>query len=317
MNLLDVPGPGATAHTLVAVFGGGLVGGAIVDALVARHGAVVRPFPYEWTNDAVRQDNTSHIRQAIRDSVETGRTSRVVFVWAAGRSGFGSDEVAMRTEGALLAEIVALCDGLCRDCPGVEFAFHLTSSAGGIFEGATNCGADTPPAPCRPYGFGKLAQEAQMRALAETMDVVIYRPSSVYGYRPKARLGLISALIRNALKGQVTRISGRSDTLRDFVLADDIGRFVAQRALAPETKATQTFLLASGRPTALFQIFERVQTILAAPVFLGYDPAPTNTANMCFSMSALPKDWHPTALETGMVAVARDIRQYFWEHPEG
>ncbi|MEM7528286.1 MAG: NAD-dependent epimerase/dehydratase family protein [Pseudomonadota bacterium] len=281
----------------VAVFGLGLVGGAIAETFTRRLDRPGRDLNYPWGDAAGRAE----IRRDLSDLL-SGSDS-VDIVWSAGRSGFGSDTQTMATETGLVRELVDFSQSLT---PGDGAAsFHLLSSAGGLFEGISPIERGSVPCPLRPYGTGKEAQEA---LLSKTeLRAHIYRPSSVYGYRRGARLGLVAALLRNAQEGSVTRIAGANDTVRDYVLAEDMGQFIAARVLAAAPLPPAPLLLASGRPAAIGEIVAIVRRIVERPVLLQYATAPDNARHMSFRPSALPKGWRPTALETGIRLTARSL----------
>lgn len=282
----------------VLLFGTGLVGSAIARALRIRFQSQGEPLPYDWQDADLRRAQ----RDAIRGALET--PDRVILVWAAGCSGFGSSAEDMACETALVAELVAFACQIKADRPATTVDAHLLSSAGGLFEGQTHCTAASLPRPLRPYGHGKLAQETLLRQATTLDGRHVHRPSTVYGAAGTGRVGLVAALIGNALKGATTRIFGSPGTLRDYVLADDIGRYVASRIGAAGTGAVSVHLLAAGRPTAVHEIIELVGRCLDLPLRLQFDPHPTNTRNMSFLPSALPAGWNRTPLATGIALLA-------------
>src|ERR1041385_672024 len=98
-------------------------------------------------------------------------------------------------------EIVSFTGRLQHSLPDAHHAFHLLSSAGGLYNGQRNVGRDSVPFATNPYGRAKLEQERQLHlALAHTQRM-IYRPASVYGFAgPGTRLGLVAALIHNSIR---------------------------------------------------------------------------------------------------------------------
>lgn len=261
---------------------------------------------YIWTDPIQRES----IRATLLEQVS--EQGRVDMIWAAGKSGFYSSPEEMEGELALLRELLWF---------GVEISkgqntvyFHLVSSAGGLFEGQTNITTDTPISPQRPYGHGKSAQELELWKLAEQTNLrpFIYRPSSVYGYKVGGRLGLITTLISNALKDEVTHITGSLDTIRDYVLNYDIAEFIVrqtQNTSAPK----KPFLLCLGRSSSIFEIIETIRKELHLPVQLALEPAPVNAAHISFELTNHLKDWAPTNLEEGIKKTYNDIRKYINE----
>jgi UDP-glucose 4-epimerase len=306
MKLLRWTGPGGSRHA-AALFGAGLLGGAIGDALRGAAQADAAFMPYDWGDSAARAAQLGDIERAILNGADPVQS--VSIIWAGGRSGFGSSVDDMRAEEAIFAQILAFGGALEAAAPDAVHGFHMISSAGGLFEGVSHCGADTAARALRPYGAGKLRQEALVHASGGKALRRIYRPSSVYGFRPGGRLGLVTALASNALTGRTTRIVGSPHTIRDYVSAEDIGRFVAHETLRPSPGADLTFLLASGRPAAMCEMIALVEQAVQARTLLQYDPSPSNALNMSFRPSALPRRWRPTALETGIRRTVSQVRR--------
>ena len=143
--------------------------------------------------------------------------------------------------------------------------------------------------------------------LLEGIIPFIYRPSSVYGVGILGgRAGLIATLIQNAKQYSPSRIIGRLDTIRDYVLVNDIGKFVAQ-CMHKTAERPETFLLASARPIAMYEVLEIVGKVIGRPLYLKIDTAPSNTSHFSCRKSALPANWFPTDLETGIKQVARQL----------
>lgn len=287
----------------VALFGLGLIGGAVDRALRLRFQAEGRDFPYDWHDAGLRQQQ----RLAIHAGLPA--TGRLAMVWTGGQSGFGSTDADMAQETGIVAELIAMAETLRRDRP---VDFHLMSSAGGLFESQTHCSEHSIPHPLRPYGTGKLMQEQALAQAGALSRRHIYRPSSVYGVTRSKRVGLVTALISNAMQGKTTRIFGNPNTLRDYVLADDIGHYLARRIVAPGMDGPDpdvlTFLLASGRSASVFEVIERIRERVERPLLLQFDPHPSNVRDMSFLPSALPADWQATPLASGISRIVTHLR---------
>lgn len=300
MKLVQI---GGREGLTVLLFGLGLIGRAVDHALRLRYNAAGVELPYSWTDPEARDRQRADLRARLTKS------GPVALVWAGGQNGFGATEADMDQETALLSEVINFAVALGRDRP---VAFHLTSSAGGLFEGQTHCGPESRPRPMRPYGAGKLAQEALLRSASGLQRRLIYRPTSVYGMKTSRRIGLVTALVSNALYGRVTRITGSPYTLRDFLLADDIGEYMVQQIADPEPDPdTRTLLLAHGRSASVFEVIERIRRLVERPVLLQYDSRPTNAGDMSFLPSALPPDWYSTNLESGISRTLSQFRSGF------
>ena len=296
---------GGQAGPYVLLFGLGLIGGAVDRALRLRFEAEGRDFPYDWHDAGLRQAQRADIGAALPDA------GRLALVWTGGQSGFGSTDADMAQETAIVAELIAMAQTLRQ--AGRPVDFHMMSSAGGLFESQTHCSEHSIPRPLRPYGTGKLMQEQALAQAAGLDRRHVYRPSSVYGVTRSKRVGLVTALISNAMQGRTTRIFGNPNTLRDYVLADDIGHYLARRIVDPEPApdhppGAMTFLLASGRSASVFEVIERIRERIERPLLLQFDPHPSNVRDMSFLPSALPADWQPTPLASGISRIVTFLR---------
>jgi UDP-glucose 4-epimerase len=293
---------------VVALFGSGLVGGAIRDALRLDGLAILADIAVPWAD--ARQRALSLARAAATHLALAGGHPLAV-IWAAGRTGFNSGEAEAAAEREAFTGICEWVRDIAQQRRTASTSFHVVSSAGGLFEGQRFVDAQTLPRPLRPYGALKLEQEQIARRICDGLPVAVYRPSSVYGHAgPKGRSGLVTTLAMNAKTGTQSRIFGSLDTVRDYVLAADIGHFIAGQALRPGQK-TLTFLLASGRPATLGEVVAMIRRLVGRPLYLKLDPVPSNAGHITYRSSALPEHWRPTDLETGVRQVLRHLSQAY------
>ena len=133
-------------------------------------------------------------------------------------------------------------------------------------------------APCRPvndYGRAKLAQTEVARALAiaHGLDLLVVRPFNVVAHDlPVA--GALGNLRRQLLvdTGPVRRVvCGRTDVLRDYVVADDVAGCLAELVLT--APSWEVLNLCSGTGVALQQVIEAAAAALDVEVELVSDPA--------------------------------------------
>lgn len=272
------------------LFGHGLVGQAVSQSVIQLKAETV---PYNWQDSAQR----ANARAQLAARLQGGAPLRII--WTAGRAGFGSTPSEMASETTLLEEVLEFTGTLAQ---GRDTALLFTSSAGGLFEGMTHVTADTRPIPLRAYGQEKLRQEQALAAAADAAGFGhrIYRLSSIYGFAPKARLGLISVLILNALTDRTTEITGDVDTLRDYVFAADIGAFLAREALMGALPGSKPLLLASGRSVSIADIIALIEQRMPEPLKIAYQSVATNNAHMSFTLDSLPASWTPTGLTQGI-----------------
>jgi UDP-glucose 4-epimerase len=229
------------------------------------------------------------------------------WVWAAGASGFDMSEYAARAELGCFSEFVDCAVEARRMAKGdVETRIHLMSSAGGLFEGQRVVNQDTEPSPVRPYGRLKLHEEQIARARFGSNDTFVYRLSSVYGrIRAGKRMGLISTLVANTLRRRETTIFGRLDTLRDYVWADDVAAYVRANIRSRGYVGRNMAILASSRPTSIFDIRSLVQKVTGTPSYIRF-AGPKNAAHITFANSAIPQGFSPSMPESCVRRIISD-----------
>lgn len=317
MILLEWDRTARHAPGVAALFGTGLIGLAALDALPRRFDGIrQRHVTWDWSSDTTK--SAREIAQSARTALEAHADSVFVTIWAAGRSGFGTDQSGMQDELQNLENVMELSHDIGASVPPARRCFIHTSSAGGLFEGQTACTDQTMPAPLRPYGDGKLAQEASVEDTDGLGRRHILRPSSVYGYATKARRGLFSVLAATALNGRTATIMGAMHTLRDYVFADDIGRYIAElvstHAANPAGEEVSKTILASGRPATIYEVINLVQASVGRPLFMKIDPHPENARHNTFLPNALPQGFRPTGLREGVALTVGAVRQ---DHLQG
>lgn len=312
MILLTWRGAASSGPRVVFLFGSGLVGGAVARAMRWRV-AGVRARHFDWSWPTPPSARVADVVAAARAAIDERRDACFAVIWAAGRSGFGSTEMEMEVESEALEGVMAAARCVGGALAPARRAFVHVSSAGGLFEGQVACDRVATPAPLRPYGHGKLAQERSVAADVELGHRLILRPSSVYGYARNGRQGLVSALVAAGIQHRDATIFGALTTQRDFVFAPDIGRYVAARMSSswPETPldSPETALLAAGRPASVFEVIQIVEDYLGKALRLRIDPRPENARDNTFLPSALPHDFQPTGLREGIALTATAVSQ--------
>lgn len=307
--LISEARPGLETPLMVILFGSGLIGSAILKHLVARPNTRAEHLPWDWSGATC--DSEAAANESVGHFLRKYKNARLAIIWAAGRSGFGSDERVMETELAALQKVLRLAAGFGDGSSGrFERSFHMVSSAGGLFEGQRACTRNSRPSPMRAYGRGKLRQES---VVIEEKDVgrrIIYRPSSVYGFEATGRINLISALVAGALMQKPIRITGSLQTLRDYILADDLGRFIVNRVLSPAEMPIEKHFLVSGRPASIFEVIKLVERRFRERLLIEIDPDPLNSQHITFSRSILPDGYVPTSLGEGIERVAIRIAKH-------
>lgn len=298
----------AGGRQMVAIFGVGLVGGAILRALRRNETEPPVTLPVNWRDQGQRMVDLSRLTKAVTVPPHpAGAIRRLDIVWAAGKAGFGARREELDPEIHAFRDIVAWSRALCPVLPGTRIVFHMLSSAGGLFEGQRFIDDASQPSPRRPYGEAKFEQEKLVEELRNEMIAHIYRPSSIYGFSAAGgRSGLFNTLIANAKKHTTSRIFGGLDTLRDYVLSTDVGEFITGRIERPEAQS-RSFILASGKPTSVTEMLQIASKVIGRPLYLMLEVQPSNASHITYRTSALPDDWRTTDLETGIRLVARQL----------
>ena len=300
-------GLGSPGRQLVVLFGHGLIGRSIVAALT-RTGAAERvDFRFSWDESRAWAGELDAVARDVLSSSQSTAISCIDMIWAAGRSGFGASEAEAAAELAAFDQVLAFAARLQDALPHAHHAFHLVSSAGGLYSGQRNVDGTTVPHPTNPYGRAKIEQESRLHLTLPQARRLIYRPSSVYGFSGfGTRVGLITALIQNSIRHRTSRIYGSLHTIRDYVLNADVGDFIARQLAAPD-KPSETFILASGKPSAIFEILHKVGRVIGRHPYCNFENVRSNADDMSFARSALPPSFRPTDLETGIRRTARQL----------
>lgn len=292
----------------VLLFGAGLIGKAIAGHIRARGDYRCHVFPSDWSQPGVPSGHLEAMHLVPRSGTPSGP---IDVIWSAGGTGFAVDESGAEAERtSFFAHLEALREFGSRHQRAIRFS--LVSSAGGLFEGQRLIRPDSEPAPRRPYGFLKLDMEMALHR-AGFARMLIVRPTSVFGYiRPGQRRGLITALIENGIRRRQSEIFGTVSTLRDYIFVDDIAAFISRRLFggAP-APASETVLLASGKPSSIGEIIHLVEAELRTRIQLHCSLAPSNTAHITYQQSRFPDGHTPTSLPTAVRLISRDYRSSF------
>ena len=307
MILLARTGGGALGSpTAILLFGSGRLGSAIRESLVRVGGWMSASIPFPW--DDPRGLEEAADRTILRALRLVGARGRVAVVWSAGACGFAASEEDAAAEALSFGTMLAVALGIAERSGPLSVDLHLLSSAGGLFEGQVDVGPDSTPAPLRPYGRLKLAEERCVLDTAGTLRVRVYRVSSVYGpIRENRRMGLVSTLVRDCDEGRETPIFGGMDTLRDYVHADDVGAFVARAVAAPASDpAPSVVFLASGKGTSIRDVVAAVSRATGKECRVRAKKGGDNDRPITFSPSVRPPGWNPRDLERGIRDVHED-----------
>ena len=113
------------------------------------------------------------------------------------------------------------------------------------------------PRPVSPYGAGKAAAEAYMRAyfVAYRIETVVLRFANAYGPWSLHKSSVVAAFIRDFLAGRPLTIRGDGGQTRDVVHAADLAWLVLRSLdAAARDVAGEVFQAGSGRETSVSEL---------------------------------------------------------------
>lgn len=308
MILLTDPADWPRAPCTIAVFGAGLLGSAIVNAVTSTAFLHAERIPLSWIDAALQERQLQELEARISETLRELPAAPFKVLWSAGRAGFAATEEETAVELESFRAVLGMTERLARRFPGVRMAFYLLSSAGGLFEGQRHVDQASKPEPRRPYGLLKQRQEQLLAASGAAVTKRIYRPTSVYGYlRPGQRIGLISTLILNGLRHQVSHITAWMSTLRDFVFVEDIARFIGRVLLEDDAEGEESAaVLAHGKPFSIYEIEKMVENVLGRKIYVSYSLEPSNQEDITFSHAVLPPGWNSSDLSSNISRIYKE-----------
>lgn len=293
LNLFD------KRNRIIAIYGEGLIGSSILSALTASAGLAKEVIGFSYDDGEKQPGELRRIGYRISEIAEK-RPLDLCFLWCAGKAGFSATEYDIQAELSIFRRVLHLAEHSVTLYPESKISFHLISSAGGLFEGQKYVSRDSNPVPIRPYGYLKKNQEDLLLSSSDRMVKRIYRLSSVYGYIKRGhRMGLISTLIFNGIRQQVSHIYGNPSTLRDYVWCEDLGKYIARVVLDDEgEKNCSIDHLVSGKPSSIYEIQSIIEGLLGRKIYLAFQDTNTNSSDITFSKAIFPDNWHPIDIKT-------------------
>jgi len=291
---------------VIALFGAGLLGGSIVNAITGSSRFRAEQLDLVWNDPSMQARQLETLEAKILAAVEPpaggAKRASLKFHWSAGRAGFASTDAETANELDSFRAVLGMAERVARRLPSTRTAFYLLSSAGGLFQGQRYVDASSKPSPRIPYGLLKLRQEQLLGASDAGIAKRIYRLTSVYGHvHPHQRLGLISTLICHGVRRGVAPITGWMSTLRDFIFVEDVARFIAPRLMDEgEDAHDSTAVLAHGKPCSLLEIQRIVERALGHKIYVRYSLDPSNREDITFSHSVLPPGWQASDVRSNI-----------------
>jgi UDP-glucose 4-epimerase len=301
VQILSTKSKSSTGGHLVIMFGLGMIGSAIRDSLLDFEYHLMAKIDFDWQDAQQRESAFSLIETSCL--AYSPPPERVSIVWSAGKGAFHSTQDELSRENIPFMDTVDFVLKLRKALDSARFDFHYISSAGGLFEGQRVINDKSIPAPVRPYGRLKLAQEQVLMNSLGKNEIAFYRPSSVYGPMvQKSQQGLINNLVSNGRNRRVTVLDAHVMALRDYVFSGDIGNFVAKRIRSGNTEldGSPVHFLVSSRCSSIFEVVQKIERTLKLNLQFRYDESFGNNSNITFSDSVLPPGWSPSTLDVGI-----------------
>ena len=301
MQILSTKTKSRTGNHLVLMFGLGMIGSAIRDTLLDFEYHLMAKINFDWQD--VEQRNSAFNLIETSCLAYSPPPDRMSVVWSAGIAAFHSTQDELSRENIPFMDTVGFVPMLKKVLDSARLDFHYISSAGGLFEGQRVVNNESIPAPVRPYGRLKLAQEQVLRNSFGKNELAFYRPSSVYGPMvQKSQQGLINNLVSDGRNRRVTVLDANVMALRDYVFLGDIGNFVAKRIRFGNTgvDGSPVHFLVSSRCSSIFEVVRKIERTLKLNLQYRYDESFGNSSNITFSDSVLPPGWSPSTLDVGI-----------------
>ncbi len=247
----------STARVALVVGGGGLVGSHVVRELERRGRVVVRarvPWP---DPDAARVA----LRAGIAEALAATTDGRLDIAWCAGAGTVATTQDDLDRE---IAQFAAFLADLEAAVPaGLDLAFFLASSAGGLYAGSSAPPFDerTEPRPLAPYGWAKIRMEEELLASIERLDApaLLGRLANVYG--PGQNLAKAQGVVSRLCVAHLTRsplpVTVSLDTIRDYIFVTDAAEMIVEaldglrERRAADGERAVVKVMASGRSTTL------------------------------------------------------------------
>ena len=255
---------------------GGLLGGALVDALRQRGEVALHAVEQSlaWGHNELLAAQWD--REVAAFARSAARADRWLLVWAAGVSSMSSDDASLKLESRALDLLLErlMAEPALSAMPG---CLVLASSAGAIYGQSREewISETSAVAPGTAYAAHKLEQEMKVRRVVEShrgWTALLARYSTLYGpgqSRDKAQ-GLISQLARRIVANEVVHIYVPLDTIRDYMFVDDAANrtLATVRDLHERRGEVVMKIIAAEQPTSIAQLLGVFRRVSRRPVRL-------------------------------------------------
>jgi UDP-glucose 4-epimerase len=283
--------------------GGGFLGSAIVDHLLAEGHAVrvlerPRNPPHrvfaanetvEWLSGDVGQP--ADVRKALKDA------SAVVHLAWSTRPKSSNDAPILDVQSNVVGTLQLLEEMRAQGIQNILFA-----SSGGTVYGPpirTPIDEDHPNNPTTSYGITKLTVEKYLLLARDLYGLrpVILRMANPYGERQRVEgaQGVVAAFLNSALAGRAIEIWGDGTVIRDFLHVEDVSR-ACSAALTYQGDAS-IFNIGSGAGTSLNELVHLLSELLDTELEVLHRPARSFDVKsnvLCCARARKELNWQPS-----------------------
>ena len=244
--------------------GGGFLGGALVDALLAR-GLQVRSFA-RGDYPALSAKGVEVVRGDLgdRDAVNAAAAGCAAVFHVAAKAGIwgrAEDFYAANVTGT--ENVIAACRA-----QGIERLVHTSTPSvvqrGSAIEGGDESLPYADP-PLTHYGHTKaLAEQAILAANGEGLSTVALRPRLIWG---PGDTQVLPRMVQRSRAGRLRRV-GSGDPRIDVVYIDNAvhAHLLAHDRLAPEAAcAGKAYFITQGEPIGLYEMLDGMLTAVGEP----------------------------------------------------
>jgi UDP-glucose 4-epimerase len=298
--------------------GAGMIGAAVVRALLARGDRVVVldsgvAAGFEHVEGTGAEIVAADIRDA--DAVRRALDGADAIVHLAAQASVPASIADPLNDLQINVDATLSLLEAARAAPVKRFVFASSNAVVGGHEPPAHEGL--VPWPVSPYGAAKAAMEAYLRAYYEAFGVesVSLRFANAYGPYSAHKSAVVAAFIKRYLAGGPLRINGTGEQTRDFVHIDDVAAIVLACLEAPaDTIANQVLQVGTGTETSLLQLAELIFEAGGSAVPIDHSPpspgdVPRNVSDITKARELL--GYEPRVALGGGIA---DTLQWFREN---
>ncbi len=306
MRIYLLKNPEKNGRTLVLHFGLGQIGSAIFDRLY-KSGHVLKQLyvPMTW-----KEVDLTEFFQMLKQTMHEFAPfpiGRCLVIWSAGKTDFLSNKQDTMKEFSMFRHCLRSTSTLLIEQYGVQPDLFLMGSAGGLHAGQQYVEDPLHLLAINEYGRQKLREEEFVREAGLFGRVSIFRISTVYTDSARhAHRGIVSTLLINGVRGATTQLYGRPGTLRDYVYAGDLARFVVDQIFHMFSAPVVQYVV-STRPISIFQLQAIAERILRRRLYVTYQTDQRNMASVFFAPSMKPSGLYVSDIGTQMTVLAHRL----------